>query len=60
MIPTSIELDTDVREVNFKEMNMLFYYQIKSLKSKDFFKNIPFEIEKFFKNAELVALNEFY
>jgi hypothetical protein len=32
LTPMSVQLDTDVGEVNFQDMNLLFYYQIKSLK----------------------------
>ena len=29
--PMSVNLDSDVGEVNLKDMNLLFYFQIKSL-----------------------------
>ena len=39
----SVKLDTEVGEVNLKDMNLLFYFQIKSLNSSSLLKNIPYD-----------------
>jgi hypothetical protein len=56
----NVNLDADVGAVNIKDMNMLFYYQIKSLRSNSFFINIPFIPDDFYKYASIYANNEIY
>ena len=38
----SVNLDSDVGEVNLKDMNLLFYFQIKSMNIYTLLENIPY------------------
>ena len=56
----SVNLDDDIGEINLQDMNLLFYYEIKSLKPTNLFKNITFDQKDFSKFANFLSFNQFY
>ena len=57
LTPMSVQLDTDVGEVNLQDMNLLFYYQVKSFKVLNIMHDIPFITEDFFRYATFRSNN---